>query len=81
MRIAPVERLASPPFANPEFLLAGARLVIAFMLPLNGDIVHKFLAGQDQLNSTRPELVVNAADIFSPLYRNRGWIRWHWLEW
>jgi hypothetical protein len=56
-------------------------LVIAFMLPLNGDIVHKFLAGQDQLNSTRHELVVNAADIFSPLYRNRGWIRWHWLEW
>jgi epoxyqueuosine reductase QueG len=57
--ISPIERLTDPPSADPKYLMPEAHSVIALFMPLDGNIVRKYLAGQDQTSYTKHESEVN----------------------
>jgi epoxyqueuosine reductase QueG len=57
--ISPIERLTSPPSADPKYLMTEARSVIALFMPLDSNIVREYLAGQDQMSYTKHESEVN----------------------
>ena len=46
--ISTVDRLGSEPSMDPNYVLPGARSLVSFYIPLDGDIIRRFLGKEDQ---------------------------------
>lgn len=62
--VASAERLGRVASMDPNYLLPGARSIVSFMLPLDGDIVQRYLAKEDHDSLERHEV-----DTYRELYR------------
>ena len=62
--VASADRLGSVPSMDPNYLLPGARSIVSLMLPLEGDIVHRYLSKEDHDSLERHEV-----ETYRELYR------------
>ena len=62
--VASADRLGSVPSMDPNYLLPGARSIVSLMLPIDGDIIRRYLSKEDHDSLERHEV-----ETYRDLYR------------